>query len=327
MKSNTWLIAFAVVSVLFLGGAGFYCFSSSQKYTESKDSWDRRIRTIKALERKDLYPNEANVEQVSTIVEEYDKSVDDLYGSLRQFQKPLDTDMPNTAFQDLVKNKVREFRDFASGAEFEIEIADGDSLFQMGFDAYASTLPSNDIVPILDYELKAIYYLLENLVNSGAESMSFFYRDLIPGEVGGPEKQEISVVHKYPVRLGFRTTHSAFQKFMNKISNDKEYFYIIRVLKVQNEQPEGPLKADLSGDSSVPIYENAEGDQADSAKLFEWGYGTLSDAEVEANAKAAGYSASGKDARVLMGQEKLDVFMVVDIVRFIDPSGTKEEEQ
>ena len=45
------------------------------------------------------------------------------------------------------------------------------------------------------------------------------------------------------------------------------------------------------------------------------------------SARAAGYIPSQQDARVLMGQEELEIYMVVDIVRFVDPEEASNEEK
>ncbi len=62
-------------------------------------------------------------------------------------------------------------------------------------------------------------------------------------------------------------------------------------------------------------------------EMIDWGWGVVSDEEFSAAAKSAGYVSSQQDARVLMGQEKLDVFMVVDIVRFVNPDEAAEDEK
>ena len=36
-------------------------------------------------------------------------------------------------------------------------------------------------------------------------------------------------------------------------------------------------------------------------------------------AKEAGFTPANKDARVIMGQEQLEIFMIIDIARFVNP--------
>ena len=318
MKSKAWLSVFAVISLLLIGGAAFFCFNTSQAYSTSRQSWDTKVGTVKSLEGRPLYPDSTNVKLVKDKVAEYDESVENLYKSLNeQFQKPLNKTLANIDFVEVVKTKVTDFRKHAGDSNFVLNLEED---FQLGFDAYSNSVPNPKIVPILDFELQAIDYLLRQIIASGAESMDFFSRDLIAGEVGGPEKTDSGVVQKYPVRVGFVTSHSGFENLINNISNGKEFFYILRVLKVTNEQPEGPLRDDGT-DSDQTKFENPNTREVASGDLMEqWGWPDASLEDLTEKAAAAGFVPSGTDARVLMGQEKLEVFMVVDIVRFLDPS-------
>ena len=324
MKAKAWLTIFTVFALLIIGGAAFLCFTTSKGYSNARANWDRNLSTIESLGKKKPYPSQENVQQLEKLKKEYEQAVAGLFKGLNQFQQDLNLSLVNTQFQQLVSDTTLEFRNTASGANFKIEVDE----FQLGFDAYSNSVPTQEIVPILDYELKAIDHLLRTLMTSGAESMDHFSRDLIPGEVGGPERQEISVVHKYPVRIGFRSSHPSYREFINKISNDKEYFYILRVLKVVNDVTEGPLKAggDEATFGGLPIYEDPEtGQIGDQDMLKKWGYPNKQGAELDAAAAEDGFFPSGKDARVLMGQEKLNVFAVVDIVRFLDPAEVAKE--
>ncbi len=75
-----------------------------------------------------------------------------------------------------------------------------------------------------------------------------------------------------------------------------------------------------TGDAGFVTYQNpVTKETASPEKLDEWGRGTAPDAEVDAKARAAGFVRAEQDARVLMGLEQLEVFMVVDIARFLSP--------
>ncbi len=324
MKSQVWLTIFGVVSLLVLGAAGFFCFSASQAYSTSRSTWDQKVGTIRALESKPLYPDQDNVDKAQGIVTEYNQAVEELFAGLDKFQKPLNLALSNVEFVDLVKNKVTEFRSHARAQNFELEAGED---FQLGFDVYADSVPAPQLVPILDYELNAIDHLLRRLIAAGASSMNSFSRDLIPGEVGGPEAQESGVVHKYPVRIGFRASHAAFREFLNGLSNDREFFYVIRVLKLTNDEMEGPLKETGEFVSAFPRFEDPDTKVvADIERLESWGWTPEggSPPDLEEKARADGFVPSGRDARVIFGQEDLNVFMLVDIIRFLDPSEVEE---
>jgi len=327
MNHKVWLIVFGVISLLLVGGAGFYAFSTYGDYSDALAGWDSKVSTIGRLEKQVPYPNEENTEALEEKVEEYRDSVEALSDTLNTFQRPLNETLASTEFQQKVKTNVQEFREYAksNGVEFG-----GDTEFQLGFDKYSRNIPPEDLVPVLDYELEAIDHLVRELVDAGADTLISFERDPIPGESGAGDSHESSVVHKYPIRLRFRGEHSAFQDFINTIANDKDFFYVVRVLKVENDVTEGPPKLTaVDGNQDLPQFEDPQTKQVASYEmLIEWGYDPenpeASTAQLEQTAKEAGFIPSKQDARVLMGQEKLNVFMVVDIVRFVSPDEQAE---
>ncbi len=320
MNHKAWLIAFGVIAFLLIGGGAFYAISSYGKYSEELSGWSSRVGTIESLERRIPYPNKANAEALAEKVEEYEASVQKLYQGLNSFQRPLNLEIQGTQLQPKIKESVQEFREFAKAGGLVIE---GTEEFQLGFDAYASSsIPAPDVVPILDYELEAIEHLLRELVTSGVSSLKSFERDSIPGEAGSSGQYESGVVHKYPVRLRFQSPYAAFQKFVNQIANDKNYFYIVRVLKIENEATDGPPKQTQDVGFGGSYIHAATGEEPTEQERIAWGYGVAPEEEVAEAARADGFVSTQQDARVLMGQELLDVYMVVDIVRFVDPSDT-----
>ena len=319
MNHKAWLTTFGIFAALFIGGSAFYAFSGYSKYSEAMGSWDVKVRTIESLERKVPYPSEGNAEAFAGKKDEFEKAVLELFESLKAFQRPLDAQLANTVFQGNVKQRVQSFREYAKTEG--MELLDDPQAFQLGFDSYATDIPKPELVPYLDYELEAIDRLLRQLVDTDAEALLTFERDPIPGEDGGAERQESSVVHKYPIRLRIRAKHASFQNFINQMANDKEFFYILRVLKVKNESPEGPIKLiSEDGSTDLPTYINLETKEVASyAKLVEWGYPDTPAADIAPIAREEGFELNKLDARVLMGEERLNVFMVIDIVRFLSP--------
>lgn len=325
MNPKVWLIVFGVVAALALGGGGFYAASNHGKYREAMDGWGAKVSSIESLERRVPYPNKKNTEALAEKVESYRSSVDALEETLKSFQRPLNTTLANTNFQQLVKTRVEEFRRVAGDGGMEI---DSTNEFQLGFDIYANTVPAPALVPVLDYELEAIDHLLRKLVACGVERLSEFQRDAIPGEPGGPAVQDDGPVHKYPVRFRIRGSHDTLQKLVNELANDRQFFYIVRVLKVRNESQEGAPK--LTGGPSqggFVTFQNPDTKEVASPEMLsEWGHGTAPESEVAAKAREAGFIKADQDARVLMGLEKLDAFLVVDIARFLGADELKKEE-
>lgn len=326
MNSKVWLIVFGVFAALLIGASGLFAFSKYKEYSDADSSWNTKVGTIESLEARVPYPNDENEEAIKKQVVEYDGAVKGLFESLNTFQKPLRTELKSTEFQQLVKTRVEAFRPFAQAGGMAVETVEE---FQLGFERYSSNLPPPTMVAILDYELDAIDNMLRELVTAGVSSMGTFERDLIPGEAAGSEPDiEGVVVHKYPVRLRFVAPHDSFQSFVNRIANDDNYFYIVRVLKVKNQVTDGAPKLTSEDGSAFPVFEDLSTKQvAGYEMLLEWGYGTDSEEAVEEKAKDAGFTPASKDARVIMGQEQLEVFMIIDIARFVNPDDVVAKEK
>lgn len=323
MKAKVWLTVFGIISFLAIGGSAYFVVSSYGKYSGARTDWEEKVNTIESLERRVPYPNTKNEDSLREKVDVYRTSVDSLLTTLKSFQREFNMDLRNTDFQQLIKTRVQDFRQLAAKEGLEIE---SDTEFQLGFDAYANSVPAQDLVPVLDYELEAIDFMLRKLVESDAVKLSNFERDPIPGEAGGEEVPGDAVVHKYPVRFRFRGSHDSLQKFVNQLANDKQFFYIVRVLKVKNEVTEGPAKLTAGGGTGYSKFENPLTKEVATPEMVaEWRGDGASDQEVEEKAKAAGFIKADVDARVLMGQEQLDVFMVVDIARFLSAEELAEK--
>lgn len=179
MNSKVWLTVYGIVALVVVGGTGFYAISSHGKYAEAMTGWESKVGGIESLERRVPYPNAENAGALGTKVDEYKSSVKALSETLKTFQRPLNTTLANTEFQQLVKKRVEEFR--AAATQGKLEIAT-ETEFQLGFESYANSLPAPELVPLLDYELEAIDHLLRKLITNGATALLSFGRDEIPGK-------------------------------------------------------------------------------------------------------------------------------------------------
>ncbi|NNE94140.1 MAG: hypothetical protein HKN23_21035 [Verrucomicrobiales bacterium] len=326
MKPNVWLSVFGVVAAVFIGGAAFFMISAKSAHDEAVGKWDENLSKIDRLGKRVPFPSKEAEGALEASLNEYKGAVDNLYQALKEFQKPLDNTVSDTGFQQLVKTKVDAFKEMARtrDPQFEINAGDGDDgAFYLGFDAYQAAIPAPDTVPILVYELNAIEHLCQTLVKSDAISLEMLERDLIPGEAGATaEKQESSVVHRYPVRIRFNASHDSFQNFVNTIANDQEYFYVIRVMQMENSNPEGVAKfsSGPAGSRMPRFRRDATGEIATQEELEKQGYPDVSGVELQQKMAAEGWELVTQDAQWVMGRETVDAFMIIDIVRFVDPS-------
>jgi hypothetical protein len=296
-KEQAFWVSYGLGMVLLIGGSGFYLFQSLGGYGQSSGEFERQKTQKKKLESAAIYPNQANVEKLTASVTEFETSVKALHDQLKAYQRPLDT-ISDQQFPQELKAMIEAFRKYAF--DKRVVVPEG---FYFGMTEYASTLPKPAATGILKYQLDSVDYLLRMIVDQGADEIISVDREQTAlektveagQEVVDPEKTQ--QVAKYPVKISFVTSHDGFRNFLNLVSNDKKFFYIVRVLRVDNEVKGGPPKAieekRLAKDPTTgEVTEVVEGQDVLAAGLQEY------------------------DARVIFGNEKLRVSAVIDLCRF-----------
>jgi len=319
MKANPFYITWGIISLLLVGGAGFFLFSSKSAYDETKGSFEDKEATIERLQKKAPVPSSESVKGMEKLVADYEADVNELYSSLATYQRPLSTSLTDAGFQEEVFKKREAFFAAAKASELTIKAKDE---FYFGMERYRETLPSPADVPLLAFQLEAINRMLAILVDNGAEELIDLKRELLPTEVAPTEPDPTlgqSVV-RYELRVEFLAPFDAYQKFINELANDKEFFYLLRVIRVDNTSPDGPAGSGgpvVLGDTMEFI--NASGEspspplQAEAEEIEDIG-------DRVAFYQERGYTPVGEDARVLFGDERVRVFAVVDVARFPTPS-------
>ncbi len=327
MKGNAWLAGYVVFTVLLLGGAGFYFFQGRAAYGEKFTGWDDLKSKIARLEKETPFPNEENAQNLEALVTDYDAKVKGLFDSLARYQKPLDAQLKDTDFTNRVlKEKLTAFVQLAGEKKLEIEKKEE---FYLGFDAYKATFARTELVPLLNFQLEAVDHVLRHLAESGAERLVEVTREPIPGEVVNPAAPAADaskpathaapeVAQKFPMQVRFVSNHQTYVEFVNRIANDKDFFLILRVLKVDNSNPDGPAIGGAAPLDTV-IWKNKEGVEATREQQEALGKGTLGEADFFKAMEDAGWTRQRQDARIIFGQEKLEVLAVIDVVRFLPP--------
>ena len=325
MKSNPFYVIWGIISALLLGGAGFFLFSSKSAFSETENSFEEKEATIEELTRKSPYPDAEGVKRIEDQVEEYRTEVEGLYESLSSFQHPLKAGLSADNFLQLVLDKKTAFETAAKEKGMEIQGTGADE-FYFGMDAYRNSLPASENVPLLNYQLEAIDRLLRLLLDNGVETLVKIEREPLWPEMnpGQPDPEANAAVIRYALNVRFVADHPAFQKFVNALANDDQFFFLLRVLRIDNTSPTGQKNSEASPTmGGLPEMFDKEGNPPSQEILA-----TVADLEVgEAieQLQGLGFSVRSEDARVLFGDEKLRVFAVIDVARFPTEEERKAE--
>jgi hypothetical protein len=299
-KEKSFWIGFGLVMAILLGGSGFYMIQSLGEYNNASTEHGKLARKKKGLEAKPIFPSQENLDDFGKQLDQFEGKVDQLHDKLKQFQKPLESSIKAKDFPQILKVAVDGFRTYR---QQKLVIIPDD--FYFGMNKYEKGgLPPEAATGILKFQLDAIERLLKVIIETGSDEIYRFSREMTPLELpDGKDPERTSQVAKYTVTVGFLTTHDGFRNFLNATSNDKEFFYIVRVLRADNEIKEGPQK---NVEQQV-IYRNPETGEV---------------VNVEPG-KTASQGLVAQDARVIFGKEKLRVTAVVDLCRF--PENVEKE--
>ena len=235
-KEQSFWVGFAFVTLLLIGGAGYFLFTSHGAYSQSRGDFDTKELRLRKLESAKLYPNKENLKTLSDQIDGFEVEVNKVHDLLKAFQKPL----PRVSDQEFPPQLRAAKEEFERYAVKNRVITPDD--FYLGMGSYQFQLPRPEATGILAYELGAIQHLLKIIIDNGADEIFSLEREQTAVEMGKPDPEKTERVVKYTLTVSFQTTHEGFQDFLNKVSNDKEYFFIVRVLRVDNQKKEGPEK-------------------------------------------------------------------------------------
>lgn len=288
------------------------------RFAEISDSYNKSQRELTRLKNAEIFPSPANVEALEEQREIYGEEVLTLRRQLAEIEYPLEDISPN-AFQDRLRAEVSEIEKQA--ASRNVVLPEG---FYLGFDQYQTELPRPGAAPALDRQLDAVKLLADRLMEFGITELHYIRRAPLPEESGNPpappapegkrgrnsnnkgEPRTGQLYSKQILDFGFRSSPSVFQDVVNAIAQ-AEAFLVVRTLSVRNEMQEGPLKSETPQVSaSRPTPETS----ALNALFGETG---------GAEAGTDGENAAER-LQFLVGQEKVDVELRLEIIDFTEPA-------
>jgi len=327
IQDNKFLTGWLAVTLLGILGLGFLLLQARGQYNTAYAQFDSGRKQVLGLESKPLYPSAENVELKGEVIDEYEAAVNDLHTQLAQFQRPL-RPVEQTAFQAKLKNRIQQLS--REAAKKSVKLPED---FAFGMLRYVNTLPPIEACPMLDYQLDSIFSLTSSLVSHQVDSIESIERKLIPGEKGAPEKSAPEppkrgakaapepVLERFPVEIVCATGPEPLRLFLNDVSNPSpgSPFHIVRMMRVANEQQLGPPKVS-SNSTIVPDFvpePDLEVTSPDDAAV----------AQGEEDAESIGFEGEDLDfegssavdpidARFILGEEKVEVYMKIELLRF-----------
>lgn len=325
MKDNKFLTGFLIVTLLGAAALGFLLFQAKGKHTEATTAYSEKVSELQSLQGGKPYPDDANYKKVLDLQKAHQEAINDLQKQLAKAEIKVDPITPEK-FQDNLRESIRRVR--ALAAQKGPEVIKGDK-FSLGFEAYESQPPKPEAAAPLGRMLKAIELVMTELLNtSPSEIVKDVKRTPLPEEglpgqkaapatptpkpgVGGKKStEEQPLVKRYPFEIEFIAHEPKVRTFINKIVEDKTQFFALSSVKIANTVPVGPSKAAAAAPPPPPPPSDGSAPA-----------GGTPPAPSDQATQTPPPPAEG--TKFIVGEEKLSVVVVVEVVDFAEPPAEK----
>jgi hypothetical protein len=244
-RQNRWLGSFLIVFGIAILLSLVFLWRARNAFAEASARFDAAATERNRLERLDPFPSDTNYEKMKFYLEDYSAGVDKMKEDLKTRMLPIASLAPNE-FQSRLRQVTLATMEKARTNKVQLP-----RTFYMGFEEFASSLPSTAAAPLLGQELSQIALLMNTLIDARVDGVTVLKRTKLPEE-GGPVTSSPArrsggaavtggpVFERNIVDFTFIASSAAARKVLNQIVSSGQQFYIIRTLYVRNEKEKGP---------------------------------------------------------------------------------------
>ncbi len=312
IRKNKFLASFLAVLIIGVGALGYLVYSQMDVYGQTSQDYDAAVAELQRLQGLKPYPFAKSKANLIALRGETARRVTDLQKKLADYEPPAeDPNFKPIDFQDKLRRVVDEITQAAAVANVALP-----KDFYMGFEQYRSTPPEAAAAPVLSRELDAVHDLLKILIAHRIDALTAIKRAPIPQEPGGHPTFADSAASAAPrpggkpapaapadavsrqvVELTFSGSPTSFRESLDDTVTAKRLF-LVRALQVKNQKPKSPPR-ETPAPAAAPVVA----------------------APADPNAAAALTPDVNKPAfEYIVGLEKLDVDMRVEIIRVAPPA-------
>ncbi|WP_367871308.1 Amuc_1100 family pilus-like protein [Luteolibacter sp. Populi] len=326
IQENRFAAGLGGITALAAIGLIAFGVSASRGYDDTLQAYKDSTSEVDSMTGSKLYPNDDNLSEKEKAVKAYKQSVGSLQDAFNRFKAPTPPNIDPGDFN----TAVIKARDAASKA---ITDAKGEipADFYIGFEDYKESAVKREATGVLTYELDAISNLMAGLAASGPVKILNLHRPRLAEEDAKVFDTKDKMLRPLPFEISFNCKEDAFRKFLSTLDDSGKYYYVVRSMRVVNEKPKAPTAAD----AEFKTEEVAPAGGAGAADPFGGAGGFVLPGEEPAapatpapatpDAAPAAAPAAGGDGVILkqvLGSEKINVFLRLDIVQFFETAAT-----
>lgn len=302
-RENRSVGLFLMVAATCFLGLCWFLWDAKHNWDETVTRFHDTSRELNRLEQIAPYPSSENLQRMRAHTEEYAMALARLKEELKAQAVTLQPLAPNE-FQSRLRLTMNAVTDKARANRVRLP-----DRFYLGFDEFASALPTSLAAPFLGRELTQIEWLLATLCEARIDALTSFRRTPLREEHGPASPVSIpttkrlatvttaspQAIERSVIDATFVSTPGAARKVLNQIAGATDQFFVLRLLRVRNEKEKGPLR-EIPGDFTSAV--------------------TLS------SIPATGGSRDGKPGtptmlNFIVGNEHVEVTAKIEIVRFV----------
>lgn len=303
----------AILGVIAVGSLalGYLLYDAWSVYDETKEGYLGLGNQVAGLKGARLAPTPENLSKKQAMVDEYAKLVDTL-GKTVLILQPKVQPINDIEFQDKLKAKISDMRKLAADAKMQLP-AD----FAFGFDEYTGTLPKSAAAATeLSGYLDAVDELMKLMLKCGVQGVDLLERSKLPVEAataaannnagmrGQAAAAAPGILEKRQISVVLTLDQGPLQLLISRLTSpsDMKYFTTLRLLRIENQLQDGPLRSDV-------VLPTAEAKNTGA---------TAAPEEAAASDEIKPPPPDPVDAIPVFGNELLKVRLEIDLVKFLD---------
>jgi len=313
VKENKFLTGYIAVMVIGVGVLGFKVLSASGALDAANERYTAKASEYNRLRHLTPSANRKNLEAFQAQKEEAAQAISAFQTELAQKEFPIEQITPEQ-FQDRLKIAVTAVQTKARETNVVLEKSEK---FYLGFDRYETQPPDKDAAAALGQQLKAIEWVVQQALASGITELRKLDRPELPeekgkgagagrpapgpkGNTGGPGnrpdrgardgRHDLVTSHPFDIIVFCRQQQAA--NLLNTIVSPKApQFFIPRNVRITNQNPAGPQRV-----VDAPP------------------------APVDPNNPTPPPPAPATNVSYIVGEEKVELALRLEIVDFAEPS-------
>lgn len=319
IQENRFAAALGGITAVAAVGIIFWGASAGSKYSKAKEEYEAAFSEASAMENGPLYPSNEHVLEKKKTLGDYRKGVEELQAAFDNFRSG---DLPlidPAEFTDKLKNARDAAAEALTNAGAEVP-----PQFFLGFESYTNSPVRKEATGILGYQMDAVAELFKGLAAAKPTRLINVFRPALEEESGKTFDPAGKTYRALPIEIAFNGTEATLREFLSSLDDSKKYYYVIRSIRISNEKQKAPTATDAQFRQAEETADAGGG----ASDVFAGGGFVLppgddpAEGDAPAEEPTAEASVPVDEGRILeqvLGSERVNVFLRIDILQFLAP--------